>query len=408
MTFHNGGDASRRAPDVLIIGAGAAGLMAAFTAARRGRRVVVLDHAPEVGRKILISGGGRCNFTNTEMRAERFISQNKHFARSALSRYTPAQFLELLAKHKIPWHEKKLGQLFCDNSARDIVQMLLAECAAANVTILTDVRITDVTKPQDFRVQTSAGTFTSKALVLATGGLSIPKLGATSFSYNIARYFGLSVVSPEPALVPLVFGQPDENWVQSLAGVSLPVRASCGKVGFDESLLFTHRGLSGPALLQISSYWEPGQAVRINLLPGEDLNALLAGLKKAKGQMKGPAALGRWLPHRLAQELARQSAPEERPVVEWPDRTLRALADRIHRLDLHPTGTEGFAKAEVTRGGVDTRKLSSKTMEAQTVPNLYVIGEAVDVTGWLGGYNFHWAWASGHAAGEALGESAAA
>lgn len=408
MTFHNGGDASRRAPDVLIIGAGAAGLMAAFTAARRGRRVVVLDHAPEVGRKILISGGGRCNFTNTEMRAERFISQNKHFARSALSRYTPAQFLELLAKHKIPWHEKKLGQLFCDNSARDIVQMLLAECVAANVTILTDVRITDVTKPQDFRVQTSAGTFTSKALVLATGGLSIPKLGATSFSYNIARYFGLSVVSPEPALVPLVFGQPDENWVQSLAGVSLPVRASCGKIGFDESLLFTHRGLSGPALLQISSYWEPGQAVRINLLPGEDLNALLAGLKKAKGQMKGPAALGRWLPHRLAQELARQSAPEERPVAEWPDRTLRALADRIHRLDLHPTGTEGFAKAEVTRGGVDTRKLSSKTMEAQTVPNLYVIGEAVDVTGWLGGYNFHWAWASGHAAGEALGESAAA
>ncbi|MFT9017969.1 NAD(P)/FAD-dependent oxidoreductase [Acetobacter malorum] len=408
MTFHNGGDAARRAPDVLIIGAGAAGLMAAFTAARRGRRVVVLDHAPEVGRKILISGGGRCNFTNAEMRAERFISQNKHFARSALSRYTPAQFLELLAKHKIPWHEKKLGQLFCDNSARDIVQMLLAECAAANVTILTDVRITDVTKPQDFRVQTSAGTFTSKALVLATGGLSIPKLGATSFSYNIARYFGLSVVSPEPALVPLVFGQPDESWVQSLAGVSLPVRASCGKIGFDESLLFTHRGLSGPALLQISSYWEPGQAVRINLLPGEDLNALLAGLKKAKGQMKGPAALGRWLPHRLAQELARQSAPEERPVVEWPDRTLRALADRIHRLDLHPTGTEGFAKAEVTRGGVDTRKLSSKTMEAQTVPNLYVIGEAVDVTGWLGGYNFHWAWASGHAAGEALGESAAA
>ncbi|GBQ06400.1 BaiN/RdsA family NAD(P)/FAD-dependent oxidoreductase [Acetobacter cerevisiae] len=407
MTFHNGGDAARRAPDVLIIGAGAAGLMAAFTAARRGRRVVVLDHAPEVGRKILISGGGRCNFTNTEMRAERFISQNKHFARSALSRYTPAQFLELLAKHKIPWHEKKLGQLFCDNSARDIVQMLLAECKAANVTILTDVRITDVTRPQDFRVQTSAGTFTSKALVLATGGLSIPKLGATSFSYNIARYFGLSVVSPEPALVPLVFGQPDESWVQSLAGVSLPVRASCGKIGFDESLLFTHRGLSGPALLQISSYWEPGQAVRINLLPGEDLNALLTELKKAKGQMKGPAALGRWLPHRLAQELARQSAPEERPVVEWPDRTLRALADRIHRLDLHPTGTEGFAKAEVTRGGVDTRKLSSKTMEAQTVPNLYVIGEAVDVTGWLGGYNFHWAWASGHAAGEALGESAA-
>ncbi|PCD80732.1 NAD(P)/FAD-dependent oxidoreductase [Acetobacter orleanensis] len=382
--------------------------MAAFTAARRGRRVVVLDHAPEVGRKILISGGGRCNFTNTEMRAERFISQNRHFARSALSRYTPSQFLELLAAHKIPWHEKKLGQLFCDNSARDIVQMLLAECAAAHVTILTDVRITEVTKPQDFRVQTSAGTFTSKALVLATGGLSIPKLGATSFSYNIARYFGLSVISPEPALVPLVFGKPEESWVQSLAGVSLPVRASCGKTGFDEALLFTHRGLSGPALLQISSYWEANQPVRIDLLPGQDMTAHLAALKKAKSQMKGPAALSRWLPHRLAQELARQSAPEERPVVEWSDRTLRALGERIHRLDLHPTGTEGFAKAEVTRGGVDTRKLSSKTMEAQTVPNLYVIGEAVDVTGWLGGYNFHWAWASGYVAGEALGESAAA
>ncbi|MFT9331900.1 MAG: NAD(P)/FAD-dependent oxidoreductase [Acetobacter persici] len=406
MTFHNGG-ASRHAPDVLIIGAGAAGLMAAFTAARRGRRVVVLDPAPEVGRKILISGGGRCNFTNTDMRAERFISQNRHFARSALSRYRPAQFLELLAAHKIPWHEKKLGQLFCDNSARDIVQMLLAECAAAHVTILTDVRITDVTKPQDFRVQTSAGTFTSKALVLATGGLSIPKLGATSFSYNIARSFGLPVISPEPALVPLVFGQPEESWVQSLAGVSLPVRASCGKTGFEESLLFTHRGLSGPALLQISSYWDAGEPVRIDLLPGQDMNALLAGLKKAKSQMKGPAALSRWLPHRLAQELARQSAPEERAVVDLPDRTLRALADRIHRLDLHPTGTEGFAKAEVTRGGVDTRKLSSKTMEAQTVPNLYVIGEAVDVTGWLGGYNFHWAWASGHAAGTALAKSAA-
>lgn len=408
MTFHNGGDAARRSPDVLIIGAGAAGLMAAFTAARRGRRVVVLDHAPEVGRKILISGGGRCNFTNTEMRADRFISQNKHFARSALSRYTPAQFLELLAAHKIPWHEKKLGQLFCDNSAQDIVRMLLDECAAANVRILTDVRVLDVKKPQDFRVETSAGSFTSKALVLATGGLSIPKLGATSFSYNIARYFGLPVVSTEPALVPLVFGQAEESWVQSLAGVSLPVRASCGKVGFDEALMFTHRGLSGPALLQISSYWEPGQPVRINLLPGQDLNALLAGLKKGKGQMKGPAALSRWLPQRLAHELARQSAPEERPVVEWPDRALRTLADHIHRLDLHPTGTEGFAKAEVTRGGVDTRALSSKTMEAQTVPNLYVIGEAVDVTGWLGGYNFHWAWASGHAAGEALGETAAA
>lgn len=391
-----------RTPDVLIIGAGAAGLMAAMTAARRGKKVVVLDHAPEAGRKILISGGGRCNFTNKDIKPECFLSQNKHFARSALSRYKPADFLALLAAHKIPWHEKKLGQLFCDNSAQDIVRMLLAECEASGVHLLLDVRITDVSRAEHFRVQTSAGEFSSPALVLATGGLSIPKLGATSFSYDVARRFGLPIINPEPALVPLVFGREEEGWVRELAGVSLPVKASCGKIAFEEALLFTHRGLSGPALLQISSYWRSGQPVRLDMLPGQDIGQNLAALKAAKGKMKGAAALHRWLPQRLAQELARQFT-SDRPVVEWSDKTIRALAEHIHRMDMHPTGTEGFAKAEVTRGGVDTRALSSKTMEAERVPGLYVIGEAVDVTGWLGGYNFHWAWASGHAVGQALG-----
>lgn len=393
-----------RTPDVLIIGAGAAGLMAAMTAARRGKKVVVLDHAPEAGRKILISGGGRCNFTNKDIKPECFLSQNKHFARSALSRYKPADFLALLAAHKIPWHEKKLGQLFCDNSAQDIVRMLLAECEASGVHLLLDVRITDVSRAEHFRVQTSAGEFSSPALVLATGGLSIPKLGATSFSYDVARRFGLPIINPEPALVPLVFGREEESWVRELAGVSLPVKASCGKIAFEEALLFTHRGLSGPALLQISSYWRSGQPVRLDLLPGQDIGQHLAALKAAKGKMKGAAALHRWLPQRLAQELARQFT-SDRPVVEWSDKTIRALAEHIHRMDMHPTGTEGFAKAEVTRGGVDTRALSSKTMEAERVPGLYVIGEAVDVTGWLGGYNFHWAWASGHAVGQALGSA---
>ncbi|KXV57655.1 hypothetical protein AD948_13875 [Acetobacter senegalensis] len=401
MTLPERREATWRTPDVVVIGAGAAGLMAAFTAARRGSRVVVLDHAPEPGRKILISGGGRCNFTNRDVKPESFLSQNRHFARSALSRYTPADFLALLATHKIPWHEKKLGQLFCDNSASDIVKMLLAECDAAGVRLLTDVRVADVSRAEVFRVRTSAGEFTSAALVVATGGLSIPKLGASGFGYDLARYFGLPVITPEPALVPLVFGAGTESWVKELAGVSLPVKASCGKVAFEEALLFTHRGLSGPALLQISSYWQAGQPVRLDLLPGQDSGRLLAEVKASKGKMRGPAVLSRWFPQRLAQELARQFAPD-RPVVEWPDKTIRALAEHIHRLDMHPTGTEGFAKAEVTRGGVDTRALSSKTMEAQQVPGLYFIGEAVDVTGWLGGYNFQWAWASGHAAGEAV------
>lgn len=392
-----------RTPDVLIIGAGAAGLMAAFTAAQKGKQVIVIDHSPEIGRKILISGGGRCNFTNRDIKPERFISQNKHFARSALSRYKPADFLALVEKHRIPWHEKKLGQLFCDNSAQDILSMLLAECSAAGVRLFTDVRVRDISRSDKFRVETSRGTFVSPALVLATGGLSIPKIGATGFAYDVAKRFGLPIVTPEPALVPFVFGGMDQGWMHELAGVSLPVKASCGKIAFEEALLFTHRGLSGPALLQISSYWHAGEPIRLDLLPGQNAEQLVGALKAAKGKMRGPAALGRWLPQRLAHEMARQHVPD-RPVVEWPDKTIRTLAASLHRLDIYPTGTEGFAKAEVTRGGVDTRALSSKTMQAESVPGLYIIGEAVDVTGWLGGYNFHWAWASGHAAGTAIAE----
>lgn len=388
--------------DVLVIGGGAAGLMAALTAGQRGRSVAVLEHGPEVGRKILISGGGRCNFTNQTMRADRFLSANPHFVKSAISRYQSSHFLDLLAKHRIAWHEKKLGQLFCDNSAHDIVQMLLDECAAAHVRVLTDVRVYDIGKSDFFRVQTSRGDMTARAVVLATGGLSIPKLGASRFAYEMARQFGLTVVPPEPALVPLTFGGESDEWVRSLAGLSLPVRVTCGKAAFDEALLFTHRGMSGPALLQISSYWSAGQTLSVDFLPGQDLAALLLKLKKEGSKAKGAGALARWLPQRLAHAMVELGAPE-RTLAEWADRDIRLMAERVHRMQLKPQGTEGFAKAEVTRGGVDTKGLSSRTMEATSVPGLYVVGEAVDVTGWLGGYNFHWAWASGHAAGEVAG-----
>ncbi|MFT9014155.1 MAG: NAD(P)/FAD-dependent oxidoreductase [Acetobacter sp.] len=394
--------AGRATPDVIVVGGGAAGLMAALTAGARGQSVLVLEHGPEVGRKILISGGGRCNFTNTDMRAECFYSANRHFVKSALSRYRPEHFVQMMARHRIAWHEKKLGQLFCDHSARDIVSMLLAECRAVGVRIVTDVRVSAVTRSDMFHLQTSAGAFAARALVLATGGLSIPKLGATGFSYDVARQFGLPVIPPEPALVPLAFGREEEAWVKTLAGLAVPARVSCGKVAFDESVLFTHRGLSGPALLQISTCWRQGQPVMLDLLPGQDLAANLLRLKKEGSKARGAGALARWLPQRLAHSLAERHAPE-RVLAEWADRDIRALAGQVHHMALHPTGTEGFAKAEVTRGGVDTRALSSRTMEARDVPGLYVVGEAADVTGWLGGYNFHWAWASGFAAGESIG-----
>jgi predicted Rossmann fold flavoprotein len=377
--------------DVVIVGAGAAGLMCAIRAGQRGRRVLLLDHADKVGKKILISGGGRCNFTNLDSRLEAFLSANPHFCKSALSRYTQRDFIALVEKHRIAWHEKTLGQLFCDGSARQIVAMLLAECAAVGVDVRAAHRITAIEKSDRFSLRTDHGDFHATSVVLATGGLSIPKMGATSFSHDVARRFGLAVTETRPALVPLILKVPD------LAGVSLEVLARLGRAGFREAMLFTHRGLSGPAILQISSYWREGQEVAIDLLPGADAAAFLKDRKRSRPKAELRTVLAELLPQRLAAHLATDGAIGERR-----DRELEALAKNLNAWRVTPTGTEGYAKAEVTLGGVDTHGLSSRTMEARSVPGLYVIGEAVDVTGWLGGYNFQWAWSSGWVAGEAV------
>ena len=364
--------------DVIILGGGAAGLMCAMRAGQRGRKVLLLDHAEKVGKKILISGGGRCNFTNRDSRPEAFLSANPHFCKSALARYTQHDFIALVDKHKIAWHEKTLGQLFCDGSARQIVAMLLDECAAVGVDVRVDHRITSVEKPDRFAVKTDRGDFESQSVVLATGGLSIPKMGATGFAHDVCRRFGLKITQTRPALVPLTLKVPD------ISGVSLEVVARCGKTRFREAMLFTHRGLSGPAILQISSYWQPGQEIAIDLLPDiEDAAQFLKERRHARPKAELRTILAEVMPQRLANVLAETGT------------------DALNDWRFVPTGTEGYAKAEVTVGGVDTDGLSSKTMEARKVPGLYVIGEAVDVTGWLGGYNFQWAWSSGWAAGEA-------
>ena len=388
--------------DAIILGAGAAGLMAAIAAGRRGRRVVVVDHAPQVGSKILISGGGRCNFTNTGTTADRFLSSNPRFARAALHRYKPSDFLALVEKHRIPWHEKTLGQLFCDNSARDIVAMLLAECQAAGVTIRTGVRVTEVSKPGRFRVVANGRETEAPALVLATGGLSIPKMGATGFSLDLARRFGLPVVEPRPGLVPLTFEGEMLELMRPLSGLSLPAVARFGKTPrFPEAVLFTHRGLSGPAILQVSSYWQPGQAFSLDLLPGQDPVALLLARKQSRPRAEPRTVLGEFLPQRLAQALGGAWFTSTE-MANQPDRALRAAGEKLRALPLAPSGTEGYAKAEVMLGGVDTAVLHPDTLQARSVPGLFVVGEAVDVTGWLGGYNFQWAWASGWCAGEAI------
>jgi predicted Rossmann fold flavoprotein len=382
--------------DVIILGAGAAGLMCALTAGQRGRRVLLLDHAEAAGKKILISGGGRCNFTNLGTTAGQFLSDNPHFCRAALARYSQHDFLALVAKHRIAWHEKTLGQLFCDGSAKAIVQMLLDECAAGGVDIRLSHRITGVSRADAFRVETDRGPFTAPALVLATGGLSIPKMGATGFAHDLAARFGLALTGVRPGLVPLTFGGEDLALMQGLSGVALPVRAGSGKINFREALLFTHRGLSGPAILQISSYWQPGAAIEIDLFDGVDAHrALLAG-KAARPNAMLRTLLAELLPQRLAAALA----PGDTPVGQMRDRALTDLAGRLTRWRLTPNDTEGYAKAEVTAGGVDTSGLSQRTLQAKSVPGLFVIGEAVDVTGWLGGYNFQWAWASGWCAGQ--------
>jgi predicted Rossmann fold flavoprotein len=386
--------------DVLIIGAGAAGLMAAIRAGQRGRRVLLLDHAEAPGKKILISGGGRCNFTNRDIRPERFLSANPAFARSALSRYTARDFLALIEKHRIAWHEKTLGQLFCDGSARQVVAMLLAEAEAVGVELQLETRVTDITRGTGFTVTTDRGVFTAASLVLATGGLSIPKMGATGFAYDVAKRFGLPLVERRPGLVPFAFGGEELALMQPLAGVALPIIARAAAAKFPEAMLFTHRGLSGPAILQISSYWHPGEAITLDLLPGQDAVSLLLAAKRARPRVEPRTALGDLLPTRLAQALAERHLPAAR-MADLPDRALTSLATLLKAWRLTPTTTEGYAKAEVTLGGVSTEALSQQNMMAKEVPGLFVVGEAVDVTGWLGGYNFQWAWASGWAAGEA-------
>jgi predicted Rossmann fold flavoprotein len=389
--------------DAIVIGGGAAGLMCAGVAGQRGRRVLLLEHNERLGEKILISGGGRCNFTNREVRPERFLSDNPHFAKSALARYTAADFLALVERHHIAWYEKTLGQLFCEGvgSAKLIVGMLADECARGGVTIGMNARVRDVRRTDRFIVDTAGGVVSAPALVLASGGLSIPKMGATDFAYRIATQFGLPLTEIAPALVPLIFGDEDLAWMQPLSGVSLEVAAKAGRATFREGALFTHRGLSGPAILQASSYWRAGQALTLNLAPELDAAAFLLERKRTRPKALVKTVLAERLPARLAEFVATHHG-EDRPLADIRDASLTELARHISALTLHPVGDEGFAKAEVTRGGVDTRALSSQTMEARDVPGLFVIGEAVDVTGWLGGYNFQWAWSSGWCAGQAL------
>ena len=388
-------------------------MMCAAVAAQNGKRVVLIDHAAKLAEKIRISGGGRCNFTNINTTPANFLSNNPHFAKSALSRYTPHDFLALIKKHRISYHEKHRGQLFCDDSAEQIIQMLKAECAEGNVTWRLPCSVATVENTAEgFLLATDTGDILADSLVIATGGLSIPKIGATDFGYRIAAQFGLEVVEPRPGLVPLTFDGPSWEAFAPLAGIALEVEVETGSAKgkgalrgfFKEDLLFTHRGLSGPAILQISSYWTPGTPIVINLLPDMDVGAeLIEGKGTLKKQLGN--VLSQWLPARLSEVLLQLNglAPDAR-LADIPDAKLRKLGDAVHRWAIVPTGSEGYRKAEVTLGGVDTKELSQQTMMANKVPGLYFIGEAVDVTGWLGGYNFQWAWASGSAAGLAIGE----
>jgi predicted Rossmann fold flavoprotein len=398
--------------DVVVIGAGAAGMMCAAVAGQRGARVLLIDHAERLAEKIRISGGGRCNFTNIHTDFRHFVSENPRFARSALARYTAADFVALVRRHRIPFHEKHKGQLFCDRSAEDIIGMLRAECEAGRVRWAMPCAVESVGRAGgDFEIRTAQGTHRTARLVIATGGLSIPKIGATDFGYRIARQFGLRIVEPRPALVPLTFAAQAWQPFAALAGIALEVNARAGSGAFDEDLLFTHRGLSGPAILQISTYWNPGEPITIDLAPQFAGEALAARLTEAKRGSRDSVthALAALLPRRLAEGwMAMQGELAAQRLADAPDRALKALAQSLKRWTLVPDGTEGFRKAEVTRGGVATDELSQATMESKRAPGLHFIGEVVDVTGWLGGYNFQWAWASGVAAGEAVSEAVAA
>jgi len=403
--------------DVIIIGAGAAGMMCALTAAQRGRSVLLLDHAPKLAEKIRISGGGRCNFTNLNARPENYISGNPHFCRSALARYTPRHFIALLDKHGIGYHEKTLGQLFCDDGSEAIIAMLKSECDAAGVRWCVPCEVHKIERlapplpsgegqgvgertPQTiprFTLATTRGQYTAPSLVIATGGLSIPKIGATPFGYHIAEQFGIAMTKLKPGLVPLSFAPADWQPYAELAGISLEAVVSLRKQSFRENLLFTHRGLSGPAILQISSYWEPGQPLHINLLPDFDMAELFAEQRTSRMLLSN--FLAQYLPRNFAEIWCAQLA-ENKPLNQYSEKALASIADKLHDWQITPSGTLGYAKAEVTCGGVDTRALSSKTMQANDVPGLYFVGEVMDVTGQLGGYNFQWAWASGYAAGQ--------
>ena len=389
--------------DVIILGGGAAGLMCAIEAGKRGRRVAVLERAPRIGKKILISGGGRCNFTNLHCQPENFLSANPHFAKSALAAYTPADFIALVERHRIAYHEKTLGQLFCDGSAQQIVTMLEAECRQAGVQILTNVMVESVEHTSDFAIRANKTEFRAAALVVATGGLSIPKMGATSFGYELARQFGLRINATRPALVPLLFNAEDRQHYCDLTGVSAEVvatidRQTTGKQRFREKMLFTHRGLSGPAILQISSYWKPSTSVTVDLAPGHEFAAPIRNGNAARRDLPTlKTALRAVLPHRLADRWLDLHPPEA-----WTNHALAELERKAHNWTVTPDGTEGYDKAEVTAGGVDTNELSARTMESRKVPGLFFIGEVVDVTGHLGGFNFQWAWASGFCAGQAV------
>ena len=390
--------------DAIVLGAGGAGLFCAATAGQRGARVLVLDHNTEPGRKILISGGGRCNFTNIGAVPERYLSENRHYARSALSRYTPADFVALVQRHGIAFHEKTLGQLFCDGSARQIVAILMDECAAGGVDFRFGAQISDVAHADGaFTITTSAGSFTAPQLVLATGGPAIPKLGATGFAYQIAKQFGGKIIPPRPALVPFTLPAA-ASLFRELAGVAATVVARAGKASFREAALFTHKGLSGPAMLQVSSYWRHGEAVAVDFQPDLAPDWLVAA-KRQRPRAGLKSVLGTALPERLADALSQQLALAGELAAQ-KDAALNAAMARLKHWLFQPDGTEGFAKAEVTAGGIDTAGLNSRTMAANHLSGLFCIGEAVDVTGWLGGYNFQWAWASGHAAGLAIAERA--
>lgn len=385
--------------DVAILGAGAAGMICAAEAARRGRRVIVIDHADAPGEKIRISGGGRCNFTNREAPAERFLSGNPRFALSALRRFTPADFIARVDAAGIAWHEKTLGQLFCDGPATQIVAMLTGGMARAGAALWLSTPVGAIRKDGGFGIETARGPVTAQSLVVATGGKSIPKMGATGLGYQIAERFGLPVTETRPALVPLTFAEQELVRLRPLAGVSVQARVTCGRASFDEGLLFTHRGLSGPSILQISSYWREGQALTVDLARGRDTGAELRGLRATAGRAAIRNALARLLPEKLA-VLVADAAGATGNLADQPKAALDRIAETVHRWQVRPVGTEGYRTAEVTLGGVDTGALDARTMQARAVPGLFFIGEVVDVTGWLGGYNFQWAWSSGWAAGQ--------